>query len=168
MALSFPILPAICVVSRNEMSAGNKRKIINKTEVLNQILGYEVGERYGVSSHKVHIDYYPPRGDNKEAWDVVDFLGIFGLPMSIRLNFQARDSILAAPLVLDLARWMAVLKMAGYSGPVPELGFFFKKPIGETPPLSFENQVATLNKLERECDEKIAHNRLFTDSSSFK
>ncbi|MBW2088755.1 MAG: hypothetical protein JRI37_07190 [Deltaproteobacteria bacterium] len=75
------------------------------------------------AGHKVHIDYYPPRGDAKEAWDVIDFQGMFGLPMSIRLNLQGRDSILAAPLILDLSRWMAVLKSAGRSGLIPELGF---------------------------------------------
>ena len=73
-------------------------KLANKTELLEEILGYPVGERYGVSSHKVRIDYYPPRGDAKEAWDVIDFLGLFGLPMSLRINLLARDSVLAAPL----------------------------------------------------------------------
>ena len=76
-------------------------------------------------AHKVHIDYYPPRGDAKEAWDVIDFKGLFGLPMSIRLNLLGRDSILAAPLVLDMARWVAALQMAGRSGLIPELGFYF-------------------------------------------
>jgi len=74
--------------------------------------------------------------------------------MSIRLNFQGRDSILAAPMVVDLARWMAVLQMAGRCGPIPELGFYFKKPVGENPPLHFEDQVLGLGKLEKECDEK--------------
>lgn len=136
----------------SERAAG---KVANKTALLDNILGYPVGERYGEPSHKVHIDYYPPRGDAKEAWDVIDFQGMFGLPMSIRLNFQARDSILAAPMVLDLTRWMAVLKMAGRSGTIPELGFYFKKPIGENPPLSFQDQVFSLQRLQRECDEKI-------------
>ena len=130
-------------------------KVANKTQLLDDILGYPVGERYGEPSHKVHIDYYPPRGDAKEAWDAIDFQGMFGLPMSIRLNFQARDSVLAAPLVLDLARWMAALKMAGRTGPIPELGFYFKKPLGENPPLSFQDQIQSLKKLEKECDEKV-------------
>lgn len=129
-------------------------KVANKTELLDEILGYSVGEHYQEPTHKVHIDYYPPRGDAKEAWDVVDFQGLFGLPMSLRLNIQGRDSILAAPMVLDLARWMAALKMAGHSGLVPELGFYFKKPIGENPPLSFQDQVHRLQTLEKECDEK--------------
>jgi len=129
-------------------------KVANKTELLDDILGYRVGENYGESSHKVLIDYYPPRGDAKEAWDVVDFKGLFGLPMSMRLNLQGRDSILAAPLILDLGRWMAALKMAGRCGPVPELGFYFKKPLGENPPLSFQDQILSLKKLEKECDKK--------------
>jgi myo-inositol-1-phosphate synthase len=129
-------------------------KVANKTELLDEILGYRVGERYKESTHKVRIDYYPPRGDAKEAWDVVDFQGLFGLPMSLRLNIQGRDSILAAPMVLDLARWMAALNLSGCSGSVPELGFYFKKPIGENPPLSFQEQINRLQTLEKECDEK--------------
>jgi myo-inositol-1-phosphate synthase len=136
-----------------EKAAG---KLANKTELLDEILGYQVGQKYGVSSHKVHIDYYPPRGDAKEAWDVIDFSGMFGLPMSIRMNFQGRDSILAAPLVLDLARWMAALKMAGKSGPIPELGFYFKKPVGENPPLTFQDQIQSLRKLEQACNAEIS------------
>ena len=129
-------------------------KVANKTELLDEILGYSVGERYQEPTHKVRIDYYPPRGDAKEAWDVVDFQGLFGLPMSLRLNIQGRDSILAAPMVLDLARWMAALKMAGSFGSVPELGFYFKKPIGDNPPLSFQDQINRLHALEKECDER--------------
>jgi myo-inositol-1-phosphate synthase len=129
-------------------------KVANKTELLDEILGYPVGEHYKEPTHKVHIDYYPPRGDAKEAWDVVDFQGLFGLSMSLRMNIQGRDSILAAPMVLDLARWMAALNMAGYSGSIPELGFYFKKPVGENPPLSFQDQINRLQTLEKECDEK--------------
>ena len=130
-------------------------KLANKTEVLEEILGYSVGQRYGVSSHKVVIDYYPPRGDAKEAWDVIDFAGLFGLPMSLRLNLQARDSILAAPLVIDLAWWMASLQAAGRSGLVPELGFYFKKPMGPNPPITFQDQLAQLDRLKIFCREKI-------------
>ncbi len=130
-------------------------KLSNKTKLLDEILGYTVGENYGAPTHKVHIDYYPPRGDAKEAWDAVDFKGLFGLPMSIRLNLLARDSILAAPLVLDLARWVTVLQMAGRCGPIPQLGFYFKKVVGDSPPLTFQDQVAGLLKLERECDDII-------------
>jgi myo-inositol-1-phosphate synthase len=81
---------------------------------------------------------------------VVDFLGVFGLPMSIRVNLQGRDSILAAPMVLDLARWMAVLAALGKKGPVPELGFFFKTPVGEEAPQRFTEQLAALDRLKAE------------------
>jgi myo-inositol-1-phosphate synthase len=132
-------------------------KVANKTQLLDDILGYPVGQKYGEPCHKVHIDYYPPRGDAKEAWDVIDFQGMLGLPMSIRLNLQGRDSILAAPLILDLSRWMAVLKSAGRSGLIPELAFYFKKPLGKNPPVNFQDQVHGLRELEKECDILNAH-----------
>lgn len=135
-----------------EKAAG---KVANKTNLLDDILGYTVGQQYNTASHKVHIDYYPPRGDAKEAWDVIDFQGMFNLPMSLRLNFLGRDSILAAPMILDLARWMATLKMAGRSGLISELAFFFKKPLGEKPPLSFQDQVNRLRNLEKACEERL-------------
>jgi myo-inositol-1-phosphate synthase len=131
-----------------ERAAG---KMANKTQLLDEILGYPVGERYGTPSHKVHIDYYPPRGDAKEAWDVIDFSGLFDLPMSLRLNLQGRDSILAAPMAIDIGRWMAVIQAAGRSGLTPELGFFFKKPLGSPAPLTFEDQMEALKRLEDMC-----------------
>jgi myo-inositol-1-phosphate synthase len=141
----------------NLMNPGKAaEKLRNKTNLLDDILGYSVGENYGIPTHKVHIDYYPPRGDAKEAWDAIDFRGLFGLPMSIRLNLLGRDSILAAPLVLDLARWTAALKLAGRSGPVPELGFYFKKVVGDSPPVTFQDQLTSLAKLANECEEKIS------------
>jgi myo-inositol-1-phosphate synthase len=136
-----------------ERAAG---KLRNKTNLLDDILEYEVGQQYGAPAHKVHIDYYPPRGDAKEAWDAIDFKGLFGLPMSIRLNLLGRDSILAAPLVLDMARWVAALQMAGRRGTVPELGFYFKKPVGDSPPLTFQDQVASLARLQHECEAKLS------------
>lgn len=130
-----------------ECAAG---KVANKTKLLDEILGYRVGENYGESTHKVVIDYYPPRGDAKEAWDVIDFNGLFGLPMSIRVNFQCRDSILAAPMAIDLARWLCALHRAGFKGPVPELGFYFKKPVGLNPPATFQEQILKLESLKKE------------------
>ena len=130
-------------------------KLNNKTHLLDDILGYPVGERYGRSAHKVHIDYYPPRGDAKEAWDVIDIRGIFGMPMSLRLNLQGRDSILAAPMALDLARWAAALQAAGFAGPVPDLGFYFKKPVGDDAPLTFEDQLTALERLEALIESRI-------------
>lgn len=109
-----------------------------------------MGERYGQPAHKVQIDYYPPRGDAKEAWDVVDFLGMFDLPMSLRIDLQGRDSILAAPMAIDMARWMFMLQLVGRRGLVPELAFFFKHPLGENATRTFHDQLATLDQLESE------------------
>lgn len=124
-------------------------KLANKTDILDEVLGYPVGESCGEPAHKVHIDYYPPRGDAKEAWDVIDFRSLFGLPMSLRLNLQGRDSILAAPMVIDLARWMAAAKAAGISGLISDLAFYYKMPLGENTPKSFQDQVARLDGLEK-------------------
>ncbi len=129
-------------------------KLENKTRLLDDILGYHVGEHYGEPTHKVHIDYYPPRGDAKEAWDVIDLKGLFGLPMSLRVNLQGRDSILAAPMALDLALWMVQLQARGYKGPIAELGFFFKKPEGANPPYAFVDQVQALQQLAEACQDK--------------
>lgn len=127
-------------------------KLTHKTDVLDHVLGYRPGEkRFGRPSHKVHIDYYPPRGDAKEAWDVIDFESIFSMPMSLRLNLQGRDSILAAPMVLDLARWMALLSLSGRSGPVSELAFYFKKSVGHDPPATFQAQLKALSELDEIC-----------------
>ena len=129
-------------------------KLTNKTDVLENALGYQPGQkRYAKPAHTVRIDYYAPRGDAKEAWDVIDFEGVFGLDMSLRLNLQGRDSILAAPLVLDLARWMTAMKMVGRSGPIPELAFYFKTGIDATPPDTFEAQLACLDALEESCND---------------
>lgn len=125
-------------------------KLANKTNLLDEVLGYPVGERYGQPTHKVQIDYYPPRGDAKEAWDVIDFLGMFDLPMSLRIDLQGRDSILAAPMAIDLARWMFMLQLAGRKGLVPELAFFFKHPLGENAARAFQDQLAALDQLEAE------------------
>jgi myo-inositol-1-phosphate synthase len=142
---------------RNLMDPACARgKLANKTELLDEVLGYRVGEAYGESAHKVHIDYYPPRGDAKEAWDVIDIKGFFGLPMSIRVNLQGRDSILAAPMVLDLARWVVLLQAAGRGGAISELGFFFKKPEGEPLAATFEGQLQQLKELEQFCRRRLA------------
>lgn len=142
---------------RNLMDPACARgKLANKTELLDDVLGYRVGEVYGESAHKVHIDYYPPRGDAKEAWDVIDIKGLFDLPMSIRVNLQGRDSILAAPMVLDLARWVILLQALGRGGPIPELGFFFKKPEGGPSAATYEDQLRALMTLEDLCRRQLA------------
>lgn len=137
---------------RNLMDPGRcSGKLANKTHLLNEVLGYRVENAAGEPTHTVRIDYYPPRGDAKEAWDVIDLKGLFDMPMSIRINLQGRDSILAAPMVIDLARWTAALKDAGIGGAVPDLGFFFKKPVGQDPPVTFQEQTARLAALGARC-----------------
>ena len=101
----------------------------SKLGVLDTILQPEVYPNlYGDIEHKVRIDYYPPRGDDKEGWDNIDIFGWLGYPMQIKINFLCRDSILAAPLVLDLALFMDLAARAGESGVQEWLSFYFKAP----------------------------------------
>jgi myo-inositol-1-phosphate synthase len=83
---------------------------------------------YGNIFHKVRINYYPPRGDNKEGWDNIDIFGWLGYPMQIKVDFLCRDSILAAPIVLDLALFMDLAHRSGMSGIQEWLSFYFKAP----------------------------------------
>jgi myo-inositol-1-phosphate synthase len=83
---------------------------------------------YGDVHHKVRIDYYPPRGDSKESWDNIDIFGWLGYPMQIKVDFLARDSILAAPLVLDLVLFTDLAQRAGLAGVQEWLSFYFKSP----------------------------------------
>ena len=83
---------------------------------------------YGDYFHKVRIDYYPPRGDQKEGWDNIDIMGWLDMPMQIKINFLCRDSILAAPIVLDLALFLDLAKRSGLSGIQEWLSFYFKSP----------------------------------------
>jgi myo-inositol-1-phosphate synthase len=85
-------------------------------------------ELYGDLHHKVRINYYPPRGDNKEGWDNIDIFGWMGYPMQIKVNFLCRDSILAAPLVLDLALLMDLAQRADKCGIQEWLSFYYKSP----------------------------------------
>ncbi len=85
-------------------------------------------ELYGNIFHKVRINYYPPRGDNKEGWDNIDIFGWLGYPMQIKVDFLCRDSILAAPLVLDLAIFFDLAGRCGLSGIQEWLSFYFKSP----------------------------------------
>jgi myo-inositol-1-phosphate synthase len=80
-------------------------------------------------SHVVRINYYPPRGDNKEGWDNIDLVGWLGYPMQLKINFLCRDSILAAPIVLDSALFLDLAKRAGLSGIQEWLSFYFKAPM---------------------------------------
>ena len=107
-----------------------KSKETTKLGVLDTILQPELyPELYGDYSHKVRIDYYPPRGDNKEGWDNIDIIGWMGYPMSIKINFLCRDSILAAPVVLDLVLFMDLAARAGFYGIQEWLSFYFKSPM---------------------------------------
>ena len=101
----------------------------SKLGVLEYILQPELyPELYGDAYHKVRINYYPPRGDNKEGWDNIDIFGWLGRRMQIKVNFLCSDSILAAPLVLDLALFMDLAKRAGLGGIQEWLSFYFKSP----------------------------------------
>jgi myo-inositol-1-phosphate synthase len=106
-----------------------KTKEESKLGVLEYILQPQLyPELYGNMYHKVRINYYPPRGDNKEGWDNIDIFGWLGYPMQIKVDFLCRDSILAAPLVLDLALFFDLAQRAGLSGIQEWLSFYFKSP----------------------------------------
>jgi myo-inositol-1-phosphate synthase len=107
-----------------------KSKEVTKLGVIDTILQPELyPDLYGDISHVVRINYYPPRGDNKEGWDNIDIKGWLGYPMQIKVNFLCRDSILAAPLVLDLALFMDFAHRAGMSGVQEWLSFYWKSPM---------------------------------------
>ncbi|HSG82581.1 MAG TPA: inositol-3-phosphate synthase [Gemmatimonadota bacterium] len=107
-----------------------KTKEESKLGVLEYILQPKVyPELYGDLYHKVRINYYPPRGDNKEGWDNIDVVGWLGYPMQIKIDFLCRDSILAAPIVLDLALFFDLAQRAGMSGVQEWLSFYFKSPM---------------------------------------
>jgi myo-inositol-1-phosphate synthase len=106
-----------------------KTKEESKLSVLEHILQPEVyPDLYEGFSHVVRINYYPPRGDNKEGWDNIDIFGWLGYPMQIKIDFLCRDSILAAPLVLDLALFLDLARRAGMKGVQEWLSFYFKAP----------------------------------------
>jgi myo-inositol-1-phosphate synthase len=84
---------------------------------------------YGNIRHQVRIDYYPPRGDNKEGWDNIDIFGWLGYPMQIKIDFLCRDSILAAPVVLDVTLFMDLAQRSGMKGIQEWLSFYFKSPM---------------------------------------
>ena len=106
-----------------------KTKEVSKLSVLEDILQPDLNpELYGDLYHKVRINYYPPHGDNKESWDNIDIFGWLGYGMQIKINFLCRDSILAAPIVLDLALFGDLAKRAGKSGIQEWLSFYFKSP----------------------------------------
>ena len=108
----------------NEESLASKLK--TKSSVLEDILGYDVED------HIVDIKYYRPRGDNKEAWDNIDISGFLGQPMQLKVNFLCKDSILAAPLAIDIARCLDLAREQGLSGIQEQLSVFFKLPMSKS------------------------------------
>jgi myo-inositol-1-phosphate synthase len=107
-----------------------KTKEESKKSVLDYILQPDLYPTlYGDLHHVVRINYYPPRGDNKEGWDNIDLFGWLGYPMQLKINFLCRDSILAAPIVLDLVLLLDLAGRSGMSGIQEWLSFFFKSPM---------------------------------------
>jgi myo-inositol-1-phosphate synthase len=107
-----------------------RTKEVSKLGVLETILQPELyPSLYGNMYHKVRIEYYPPRGDQKEGWDNIDIYGWLGYPMQIKIDFLCRDSILAAPIVLDLALFMDLAQRSGWSGIQEWLSFYYKSPM---------------------------------------
>ncbi|MGN7985892.1 inositol-3-phosphate synthase [Pedobacter sp. 22226] len=106
-----------------------KTKEVSKLGVLEDIFKPEVNpDLYGDMYHKIRINYYPPHGDNKESWDNIDIFGWLGYKMQIKINFLCRDSILAAPIVLDLALFIDLAKRSNLSGIQEWLSFYLKSP----------------------------------------
>ena len=107
-----------------------RSKEVSKSSALEYILQKQLyPDLYGDVYHKVRIEYYPPRGDAKEGWDNIDIFGWLGYPMQIKVNFLCRDSILAAPLVLDIVLFMDLAQRAGMRGVQEWLSFYFKAPM---------------------------------------
>ncbi len=119
-----------------------KSKEVSKLGVIDTILQPEAyPDLYGNVDHVVRINYYPPRGDNKEGWDNIDIFGWMGYPMQIKVNFLCRDSILAAPLVLDLALFFDLASRAGEKGVQEWMSFYFKAPMVSDPALNPEHDI---------------------------
>jgi myo-inositol-1-phosphate synthase len=108
-------------------------KVKTKSSLLDDILGYEVED------HLVDIRYYKPRKDNKEAWDNIDLTGFLGQPMQLKVNFLCKDSILAAPLAIEIARCLDLAKQRNESGVLEEVGVFFKFPMTKVKDAKPEN-----------------------------
>jgi myo-inositol-1-phosphate synthase len=132
--------------------AAHRAKQKCKSDLLDQMLGY------AVPAHLVQINYYPPRGDNKEAWDNIDLVGFLGKPMALKVNFLCRDSILAAPLVVDLVRFMDLAVRRGARGPQEWLNFYFKAPYARHQPVEhglaeqYRALLAYLRQMQRHRD----------------
>ena len=140
------------VVLDNPENFETKRR--SKTSALDSILDSDVyPDLYSDIYHKVRINYYPPRGDEKESWDNIDIFGWMGYPMTIKVNFLCRDSILAAPLVLDLILFSDVAMRAGEYGIQEFMSFYCKAPMhkdGKKPVHDLFKQFAMLKNKIRE------------------
>ncbi len=136
--------------------ANFRTKEVSKLSTLETILKPECQpDLYTDYYHKVRINYYPPRNDNKEGWDNIDIFGWMGYPMQIKINFLCRDSILAAPLCLDLALLIDLARRAGRYGTQRFLSFFLKSPmhdytVGEEPVNNLYQQYTMLKNAIRE------------------
>ena len=110
-----------------------KTKALSKLSALEHILQPDLyPDLYGHFEHQVQINYYRPRGDNKEGWDAIDIVGWLGYPMQIKVDFLCRDSILAAPVALDIALFLDLAQRAGMAGIQEWMSFYFKSPmVGE-------------------------------------
>ena len=107
-----------------------RSKEVSKKSVLDYVLQPDQYPMlYKGMYHKVRIEYYPPKGDDKEGWDNIDIFGWMGYPMQIKINFLCKDSILAAPIVLDLVLFMDLAQRAGMRGMQEWLSFYFKAPM---------------------------------------
>lgn len=145
--------------------ASFKTKQVSKVSALETILQPKMyPDLYGEIDHHVHITYYRPRGDNKEAWNNIDIFGWMGYPMQLKINFLCRDSILAAPIVLDLVLLMDLAQRAGRKGVQEWLSFYFKSPM--IPPVPglypehdlFIQHMMLKNELRRMAgEEPVAH-----------
>ncbi len=133
-----------------------KTKEESKLSVLDSILDPDRHpELYGDFYHKVVINYYPPRGDNKEGWDCIDIFGWLGYPMQIKVNFLCRDSILAAPVVLDLVLLSDLAQRRGLKGIQKWLSFYFKSPIHLEGEMPEHNLFIQLRMLEEKMQELL-------------
>ena len=139
------------VVLDNPDNFETKRR--SKMSAVENILDSDIyPDLYSDIYHKVRINYYPPRGDEKESWDNIDIFGWMGYPMTIKVNFLCRDSILAAPLALDLVLFSDLAQRAGYSGIQEFLSFYSKAPMhkdGEEPVHDLFKQFAMLKNAIR-------------------
>jgi len=137
-----------------------KTKEVSKLSVLDSVLEPEqYPELYGNMYHKVRINYYPPRGDDKESWDNIDIFGWLGYKMQIKVNFLCKDSILAAPVVLDLALFMDLAQRAGMKGIQEWLSFYYKSPQTKAglPPIHdiFQQKIKLENTLRHLMEEEL-------------